>query len=307
MKMKTPAKSKTTPAKKSPSKPTADAPAAPATAPKSRKTPAKTPAKSPAEKKITTPKTTPKAKSSAASTTSAANKKSEPKKKAPTPVAATTPISTSHLSSDDDADACLESDTDWCGELYPSIALSDSFNAVGHMYAGLVAAHNGHNIASAGFVSVWLAAMVGILRFGVSEKLFAQANCDLADLAGFIGYPMIGMSFASRYLEVDESTVWGIIGMLVVWEAMSRSFLEKNRENAKLLTNIIFFVGPVFAASHTLKNPKILGALVSFVLAGIVITPHHHDRIMGVRCVDWFHYIIAATAVIFANELGNSD
>jgi len=303
-KTKTPPKPKTTPVKKSPSKPTTDAPAAPATAPKSRKTPAKTPSKTPAEKKPA-PKTTPKAKSSAGSTTST-SKKSEPRKKAPAPVAASTPVSTAHLSSEEDADACLENDADWCGEIYPSIALSDSFNAVGHLYAGFVAADNGHGIASAGFVSVWLAAIIGVLRFGVSEKLFAQANCDLADLAGFVGYPMIGMSYAHQYLEVDESTVLGIVGMLVVWEAMTRSFLEKNRENAKLLTNIIFFVGPVFAASHTLENPKILGALVSFVLAGIAITPHHHDRIMGIRCVDWFHYIIAATAVIFANELGKS-
>ena len=261
--------------------------------------PRKSPAKEKSEKKVT-----PKAKS--ASKTE--SKKSEAKKSTPAVAVETAPIVLTHMSSEEDeARTEMESDADWCGELYPSIAMSDSVNAIGHLYAGFVAANNGHIIASLGFISVWLAAIVGVMRFGISEKLFAQANSDLANLASNIGYPLIGLSYAAQNfteINLDTSMIVWVGVVLVFWEALTRSFLDKNRDNAKLLVNIVFFVAPVAASCRASQDYTTLGALIAFVLAGIVITPHHDNRILGVRCVDWFHYIIGVTAIFFANGLG---
>lgn len=156
-------------------------------------------------------------------------------------------------------------------------------------------------------MSVWLAAIVGVLRFGVNEHLFQQANGNLADLAGFVGYPMIGMSFAAHHFSALHINVIFIAFILVAWEALTRSFLEKNKDAAKLATNIVFFVGPIAAVCQETDDYPTLAALVAFILAGIVVTPHHDNRILGVRCVDWFHYIIGATACVFARGLGRGS
>jgi hypothetical protein len=156
--------------------------------------------------------------------------------------------------------------------------------------------------AGMGFMSVWLAALIGVLRFGVSEKIFSQANTDLANLAGFVGYPLIGLSFVNEFY----GNKWDLRlagGMLVAWEALTRSFLEKNRNNAKLLTNILFFVGPVASVSYQAHDYETLMVLVAFIIGAVVVTPHHENRIAGVRCVDWFHYILGATAYCFATGL----
>ena len=175
---------------------------------------------------------------------------------------------------------------------------------LGHLCGAFIALNNGQELACLGFLSVWLAAMVGVLRFGVSEKLFEQPNRDLASFAAFVGYPLIGLSFADiQYPELKINVV--IIGfVLVAWETMTRSFVEKNKELAKLATNIILFVGPIATVCHETKDVTTAAALLAFVLAGVAITPHHENRILGIRCVDWFHWIIGATAVVFARGLG---
>lgn len=166
-----------------------------------------------------------------------------------------------------------------------------------------MAATNGQEIAALGFLSVWLAAIIGVLRFGVSEKLFQQANSDLANLAGFVGYPLIGMSFVAQHYKDLNINVVFIGFMLVAWETLTRSFIDVNKDAAKLATNIVFFVGPIAAVCHETKDYQTLGALVAFVVAGIIITPHHDNRIAGVRCVDWFHVIIGVTAYFFVQGL----
>jgi hypothetical protein len=73
------------------------------------------------------------------------------------------------------------------GGLYPTIAVSDAVNCVGHAWAAHHAYHAGAPDAALGFACVAEAALVGTLRFGFSERLLARANSDLADLAAFVG------------------------------------------------------------------------------------------------------------------------
>merc|ERR1711934_754741 len=80
---------------------------------------------------------------------------------------------------------------------YPSVALSDSFNAAAHLAAAAAAQTAQPQLpAWLGFALVALAAAVGTLRFGFYPSIFAQANDDLARLAGFLGLPLVGLSFA---------------------------------------------------------------------------------------------------------------
>ena len=68
---------------------------------------------------------------------------------------------------------------------YPSVALSDSFNAAAHLAAAAAAQTAQPQLpAWLGFALVALAAAVGTLRFGFYPSIFAQANDDLARLAG---------------------------------------------------------------------------------------------------------------------------
>ena len=73
------------------------------------------------------------------------------------------------------------------GGLYPTIALSDGVNCIGHAWASWYAYTVGAPDAALGFALVAEAALVGTLRFGFAERLLAQANGDLADLAAFVG------------------------------------------------------------------------------------------------------------------------
>ena len=73
------------------------------------------------------------------------------------------------------------------GGLYPTIALSDGVNCIGHAWASGYAYSVGAPDAALGFALVAEAALVGTLRFGFAEHLLAQANGDLADLAAYVG------------------------------------------------------------------------------------------------------------------------
>ena len=96
------------------------------------------------------------------------------------------------------------------GGLYPTIAVSDAFNVAGHVFAAALAREKGNTLAAIGFSTVALAGTVGVFRFGFSESLFAAANGYLADVAAFIGLPLVGFSIMQLYNESLPSA-WGII------------------------------------------------------------------------------------------------
>ena len=65
----------------------------------------------------------------------------------------------------------------------PTVAVSDAFNVAGHLLGAQVVWERDDKAAALGFLLIAVAATVGVLRFGFSERLFAKANGDLADLA----------------------------------------------------------------------------------------------------------------------------
>ncbi len=184
------------------------------------------------------------------------------------------------------------------GGLYPTIAISDAFNALGHLIAASIAYEREYYVAAMGFLTVVVAATVGVLRFGFNELKYAQANGDLADISGFIGLPCVGISFLTFIPALNFNVNPGVIAVLLtIIEAGSRSFPPQLRELAKILVNVCFFVLPVLIASILEKNWGTFLSIVLFVVAGLVVKPERHQYLFGIRRENIFHYMIGVAAL----------
>jgi chromate transport protein ChrA len=152
-----------------------------------------------------------------------------------------------------------------------------------------------------------MAATVGVYRFGFDEG-FAGANGDLADIAAFVGLPLVGIDYMAHRVDFLQAyAAWfnshSMVVALVMFEGLTRSMKKEVRELAKTLTNILFFVLPVAIGAYKSNDIHALFAIVAFVVAAIVITPDRNKYIFGFRCENWFHYIIALCAVLIAQGL----
>ena len=173
------------------------------------------------------------------------------------------------------------------------------------MYAAKVAVDNGEILAALGFCSVVVAASVGVLRFGVNEVKYAKANSLLADIAAFVGLPAVGLSYLSSVGLTK--VVWGLVPSLLVIMALTcvewltRAFPNGLRELCKVVINLILFVDPVSVGSYQNKQYYTFGGIILFALAGVVITGDTQRFILGVRCVNWFHYSIGLAAIFIGD------
>lgn len=136
-----------------------------------------------------------------------------------------------------------------------------------------------------------------MLRFGFNETKFADANGALADFAGFVGLPCVGLTFLRNVLRLQDTAMIVLFGCV---EAITRGMHPKSREMAKICTNLGFFVVPVAVVSFQRQNYVSLGGVLLFVFAGLVITADRHSYILGVRCENWFHYCIGVAAILIS-------
>ena len=191
------------------------------------------------------------------------------------------------------------------GGLYPTVALSDAVNCIGHAWAAKQAYAVGEPDAALGFALVAEAALVGTLRFGMSERLLAKANGDLADLAAFVGLPLIGLSFAQRWARVVlpcDTKAAAIVGLAGLG-AVCRSLPDNLQELAKVLLNVVCFVGPVLAYGHAVEDYQTIFGVLLFAVAGVAVGADRNSCIFGMRRENWFHYMIAVSAVLLAAGL----
>ena len=189
------------------------------------------------------------------------------------------------------------------GGKYPTVAISDSFNAAGHLYAAQLAFASSQSDAAFGFLSVGVAATVGTYRFGFDEGS-AAANGDLADLAAFVGLPLVGRAFlpTAAYPATDVSLI-SFVMVLAMWEAFSRSYGKEMRELCKVLTNVVLFVGPILMHSYKVKDHVLAASILLFAFAGIAIGGDRDRYLFGVRRENLFHYCIGVAAVGIAKGL----
>jgi hypothetical protein len=206
-----------------------------------------------------------------------------------------------------------EAPSGWLGGgLYPSVMFSDCFNTLCHLFAAhLCYREYGSCMAAVGFASVATAAAVGTYRFGFNES-FDRMNGDLADLAAFVGLPMVGLEYYKSIesnplnIELNFELKIVILFALLTIEAITRSMHIKVRELLKTLINVLFFVSPVVAGSYLSQNYNALGGIIVFVIAAVVIEPDRHRRLLGIRREDWFHYLIGLAAPLVAQGLQKS-
>lgn len=192
------------------------------------------------------------------------------------------------------------------GGLYPSVAVSDAFNTITHVIAAFTALTlQPDEPAWMGFGLVAFAAAIGTLRFGFSESLFAKTNEDLANLAAFLGLPLVGISFARMGGMITMSS-FDLLVFIVTGAALAtaaQSLPDKVQHLSKVIVNVFLFIGPIAYVAYSRNDNIVLGSVALFAIAGIVVKPERHEYLLGMRREDWFHYMIGAASYGIAGGL----
>lgn len=202
-------------------------------------------------------------------------------------------------------------------QLYPSVALSDTANALGHAYAAWICWGAASDVpgkesglemilaaAALGFAMVALAAVAGVIRFGFFPAA-ADCNGSLAKLAAFVGFPLVGLALHHQggHIAVGPVEVLCFTACCAVAGAIARSLPVRAREPAQALLTGVLFVVPAGGFAVTRQDGRAAVGLGLFILGGAVIGPKRHKRLLGVRREDWFHYCIATAAILLATQL----
>jgi len=186
--------------------------------------------------------------------------------------------------------------------LYPSVAVSDGLQALMHFYAASLCPGS---TASLGLVSVGVAGLSGVLRFGVDEANFRDANGALADLAGFAGLPLVGLAFITPHIRLAtkaDVTLCTLFSLLFL-EAASRGVVDSQREALKVIVNVTLFILPLVHHAVKAGDASLAFAVAVFVTSTVVIGVDRHKLFLGMRCENWFHYCIGITALLIGKSV----
>jgi hypothetical protein len=188
---------------------------------------------------------------------------------------------------------------------YPTVAISDLFNAAGHAY-GAYLCRDANPTAALGLSFVAAAALAGVLRFGLHGPTFLPLNAAWAEVAGFVGLPLIGYQTLVRTvpqvstLPVIARSPVGYLSAVLFYYAACREYTVGRpvaRDNLKTLIALAAFVAPLLASAFNAGDTLLGGSVTLFVVAGLVIGADRHRCLLGVRRENWFHYAIGTAAV----------
>ena len=153
--------------------------------------------------------------------------------------------------------------------LYPTIALSDAYNTITHVLAGIATYHLNEFIGL-GFFLVAAASFIGTLRFGFSEKAFGKANGELATIAAFIGLPLIGIANIERInSDIDNTSYQSsttIILLLFLYIFATSIVSDSIKEVLILLVNVVLFVAPVYYEGYYRGSNMEIFAITLFII-----------------------------------------
>ena len=189
--------------------------------------------------------------------------------------------------------------------LYPTIAISDAFNAAGHIY-GAYLCMGKNPMAAMGLSYVALAALVGVFRFGFDKQRFMAVNGGWAELAGFVGLPMCGHDIIVRRLLAGTSLpsivahpAFYMSVLVLIFSAVQAIWPndEKKRSGLRTLVAAAGFLVPSVYESVVSGNQLLGSSVLLFAFAGIVIGADRERFLLGVRRENWFHYLITIAAV----------
>jgi len=184
--------------------------------------------------------------------------------------------------------------------LYPSIAVSDSFNALANVGAAYIAHKAECPHAQLGFLLVTIASVSGVIRFGISES-WEDVNSYLSDLVAFFGLPLVGHQFV--LLHTKHNKLLDLLALSLVLECCTRTDQDAGeatteRQLAIVCLNIFSFIGPaLFTSWRSREFCTAIGAVL-FVIAGVGIGGDRDETLLGVRRMNLFHYFIGASGVM---------
>lgn len=188
--------------------------------------------------------------------------------------------------------------------LFPSVAVSDAINAIAHAYAAWVVLPASLP-ACLGFALVAAAAAVGTARFGCSARLFRPGNEALAELAAFVGLPLVGSAAVLRnagaYFSGVDPTAFAV--SLAAVGAVVRGLPTSAAEAVRTVLVAATFIVPVVIDGVLRGDAVMAGCGLLFAAAGLAVRPERHTFLLGLRREDWFHAMIATASVGIALRL----
>jgi len=214
------------------------------------------------------------------------------------------------------------------GTLYPTVAISDGWMVLTHLYASHTC--YGAMLYPAATALMWIAitAAIGCLRFGYNETVFRPMHGHCSDIAGFSAIPIIGLQFyglddefcmlpliifpLSRLLRMkkgDEVTrcpaADATFGPSETPPCHSRRcfYAVQVEQAAKIAVNVACFVLPVLLFAYETRDRICYLTCLVFVINGIFIGTDCHSYIFGVRRVNIFHYVLGASMCLMAVRL----
>ena len=157
--------------------------------------------------------------------------------------------------------------------LYPTIAISDAFNTYAHCWAAATCLAGKQPFAAAGFGSVALAASVGTVRFALSERL-EPYNTLLADFAGAVGMPLIGVHFISELLAQPLTLGAGVfIALALTALSMFNRSTGRDYKSDETLLQVVTYIIPAAVWGVQQRSAHVLAALVVAIVGSLVIGP----------------------------------
>ena len=131
--------------------------------------------------------------------------------------------------------------------LFPSVAVSDAINTAAHVFAAWVVLPVSL-YAALGFALVAIAAAFGTARFGINARLFRPGNESLAEIAAFVGLPLIGFAASARYLPATVSVDVTVLAVVLACiGAVARGFPHAATDAIRtIVVSATFIVGLVY-------------------------------------------------------------
>ena len=191
--------------------------------------------------------------------------------------------------------------------MYPTIAISDAFNAYAHYWAAATCLEGGQPFAAVGFGSVALAALVGTARFALSERL-EPYNTLLANFAGAVGMPLLGAHFVSTLLAQPLTLGAGVfLALALTTLSMFNRTTGRDYKNDETLLQVVAYVIPAAVWGVQQRSAHVLAALVVGIVGALVIGPSSTEcSFCGVRNANLFHYALGAGALLLAKGLNGN-
>jgi hypothetical protein len=183
---------------------------------------------------------------------------------------------------------------------HPTIAVSDGFMAA-TAWIGFLQCYNANEVTALGFACFGAACSAGVLRFGFNPEFFRPWNECLAQMAGRVGIPMLGLGYLTAYLPETRAAIavsdTSLIFLLFLLFAASLPLGKKTGETYTTICGVCG-MGPILQFGMNTQNKYAIAGVLVFVCGGVLIGPDRERYILGVRRENLFHYALGTALLL---------